>query len=222
MDIEKLIERLYTKQQSYAPYTDSELAHVLEDAITALSTLQDENEEMQKQLNMFSEFLCYMTGGLLSKTNYTAQEMATAAEDYQQKVCGECDLRDENEKLREKIEDAHLEGYAKGLGEMSEEIEKLRAELKQKQNQQATITEVINACALNELRAYKKIGNVDYFKRLAETDKAGKYIQPAHLAAIRDMSRILATIGPTLQGAPEEIENVLRLYDSEIKEARED
>lgn len=100
MDIEKLIERLYAKQQSYASYTDSELAHVLEDAITALSALQDENEEMQKQLNMFSEFLCYMTGGLLSKTNYTAQEMVTAAEDYQQKVCGECDLRDENEKLR--------------------------------------------------------------------------------------------------------------------------
>ena len=41
-----------------------------------------------------------MTGGLLSKTNYTAQEMISAAEDYQQKVCGECDLRAENEKLR--------------------------------------------------------------------------------------------------------------------------
>lgn len=109
MDIEKLIERLYTKQQSYASYTDSELAHVLEDASTALSTLQDENEEMQKQLNMFSEFLCYMTGGLLSKTNYTAQEMVTAAEDYQQKVCGECDLRDENEKLQGELERAKRE-----------------------------------------------------------------------------------------------------------------
>ena len=71
---------------------------------TALSTLQAENEEMQKQLNMFSEFLCYMTGGLLSKTNYTAQEMVTAAEDYQQKVCGECDLRAENEKLGSELE----------------------------------------------------------------------------------------------------------------------
>lgn len=38
-------------------------------------------------------------------------------------------LQAENEKLREKIEDARLEGYAKGLGEMSEENEKLRAEL---------------------------------------------------------------------------------------------
>ena len=126
MDVEKLIERLYIKQQSYASYTDSELAHVLEDAITALSTLQDENEEMQKQLNMFSEFLCYMTGGLLSKTNYTAQEMVTAAEDYQQKVCGECDLRDENEKLR-----VEAEGMRSNWYKSVEEIKKLRAELEQ-------------------------------------------------------------------------------------------
>ena len=40
-------------------------------------------------------------------------------------------LKAENEKLREKIEDARLEGYAKGLGEMSEENEKLRDELEQ-------------------------------------------------------------------------------------------
>ena len=40
-------------------------------------------------------------------------------------------LQVENEKLREKIEDARLEGYAKGIGEMCEENEKLRAELEQ-------------------------------------------------------------------------------------------
>ena len=38
-------------------------------------------------------------------------------------------LQAENEKLREKIEDARLEGYAKGLSEMSKKNEKLRAEL---------------------------------------------------------------------------------------------
>ena len=48
MDIEKLIDRLYTKQQSYDSYTDSELAHVMEDAITALSTLQAENKRLNK------------------------------------------------------------------------------------------------------------------------------------------------------------------------------
>ena len=40
-------------------------------------------------------------------------------------------LQEENEKLREKIEDARLEGYIKGLGEMSEENERLWAELEQ-------------------------------------------------------------------------------------------
>lgn len=37
-------------------------------------------------------------------------------------------LQTENEKLREKIEDARLEGYAKGLGEMSAELEQVKAE----------------------------------------------------------------------------------------------
>lgn len=112
MDIEKLIERLKSKdfERDYdcTPFECGAFG-LLDDAADALSTLQGENEEMQKQLNMFSEFLCYMTGGLLSKTNYTAQEMATAAEDYQQKVCGECDLRAENEKLRAELEQAKAE-----------------------------------------------------------------------------------------------------------------
>ena len=79
------------------------------EAASALSTLQAENEEMQKHLNEFSEFLCHMTGGLLSKTNYTAQEIVTATEDYQQRVCGECDLPAENEKLRAELEKVKAE-----------------------------------------------------------------------------------------------------------------
>ena len=105
MDVEKLIERLNQYSQSLIAYKlGADFADACMDAATALSTLQAENEEMQKHLNEFSEFLCHMTGGLLSKTNYTAQEMISAAEDYQQNVCGECDLRAENEKLREKLE----------------------------------------------------------------------------------------------------------------------
>ena len=50
-----------------------------------------------------------MTGGLLSKTNYTAQEIVTATEDYQQRVCGECDLQAENEKLRAELEKVKAE-----------------------------------------------------------------------------------------------------------------
>ena len=59
-----------------------------------VSRLHAENAEMEKQLNEFSKFLCHMTGNLLSKTNYTAREMITASEDYQQRVCdNDCDLR---------------------------------------------------------------------------------------------------------------------------------
>ena len=104
MDYDKLIERLNTKLQSYVSYTDSEFARAMEDAITAIETLRLESDAQEMQLNEFSEFLCHMTGGLLSKTNYTAQEMISAAEDYQQKVCGECDLRAENAQLRAELE----------------------------------------------------------------------------------------------------------------------
>ena len=52
------------------------------------------------------------------------------------RYCGICDdaatalstLQAENEKLWEKIEDARLEGYVKGLGEMSAELEQVIAE----------------------------------------------------------------------------------------------
>ena len=100
MDIEKLIEQYRQaadKWEKRNPVTDTfdlRVQDALRDAATALSTLQAENEEMQKKLNEFSEFLCHMTGGMLSKTNYTAQAMISAAEDYQQRVCDNyCDLR---------------------------------------------------------------------------------------------------------------------------------
>ena len=114
MDIEKLIEDLHGILKQYgekipygelvgAPWPYSRAGdlvwpdpepYFIEQAATALSTLQAENEEMQKKLNEFSEFLCHMTGGMLSKTNYTAQAMISAAEDYQQRVCDNyCDLR---------------------------------------------------------------------------------------------------------------------------------
>ena len=40
MDYGKLIDRLNTKLQSYASYTDSEFAHVIEDAALAVETLR--------------------------------------------------------------------------------------------------------------------------------------------------------------------------------------
>lgn len=53
MDIEKLIERLNNHLQSLVAYSDPELAHTLEDAATALSTLQIENQALRNAANGF-------------------------------------------------------------------------------------------------------------------------------------------------------------------------
>lgn len=41
--------------------------------------------------NRLSVFLCNQTGGRLSKTNYPTAVMISAAEDYQQRICDECE-----------------------------------------------------------------------------------------------------------------------------------
>ena len=58
-------------------------------------------------------------------------------------------LQAENEQLREKIEDARLEGYAKGLGEMSEENERLRAKLEQVKNERDSLRATLHWMNLN-------------------------------------------------------------------------
>ena len=50
MDIEKLIERMNNHLQFLAAYSDPELAHTLEEASTALSTLQAENAQLRAEL----------------------------------------------------------------------------------------------------------------------------------------------------------------------------
>ena len=100
MDYDKLIERMKCQHthrcQMYYEYPSCKACQrsIQQEADLAIETLRAENIEMQTQLNEFSEFLCRMTGGLLSKTNYTAQAMISAAEDYQQRVCdNDCGLR---------------------------------------------------------------------------------------------------------------------------------
>ena len=56
MDYDKLIDRLNTKLQSYASYTDSEFAHVIEDAVLAIKTLRDAAKEAVK--NMAEYIVC--------------------------------------------------------------------------------------------------------------------------------------------------------------------
>ena len=58
MDIEKLIERMNNHLQSLAAYSDPELAHTLEDAATALSTLQAENAQLRAELENYRKGHC--------------------------------------------------------------------------------------------------------------------------------------------------------------------
>ena len=94
-DAAKLISRIAGTNETHALTYIREAADRGEiQTADALTELQAEHDEIEKHLNEFSEFLCHMTGGLLSKTNYTAQEMISAAEDYQQRVCdNDCELR---------------------------------------------------------------------------------------------------------------------------------
>ena len=48
-DYNELIDRLNTKLQAYAAYTDSEFAHVMEDAITAIEALRADLARMTEE-----------------------------------------------------------------------------------------------------------------------------------------------------------------------------
>ena len=57
MDYNELIDRLNTKLQAYAAYTDSEFAHVMEDAITAIETLRADLARMTEERDAAIECL---------------------------------------------------------------------------------------------------------------------------------------------------------------------
>ena len=147
MDIEKLIETLRQHGVSCVR-TYGRYCSICDEAATALSVLQAENEEMQKHLNEFSEFLCRMTGGLLSKTNYTAQEMISASEDYQQKVCGECDLRAENENLRAELENCRKGHCSEGGCAAEKDRDAVLAELEQVKRERDAAVEGLRVCSI--------------------------------------------------------------------------
>lgn len=71
-------------------------------------------------------------------------------------------LHAKNEELREKVEDARLEGYAKGLGEMSEENEKLRADVVRFNDMLASYQNVLVPELRAELEYEKEHANAYY------------------------------------------------------------
>lgn len=72
MDVNELIDNL--RMPSWHDLEDPD-ATLLADAADALSTLQAENAEMQKQLNEFSEFLCHIIGEMSSENEKLRAEL---------------------------------------------------------------------------------------------------------------------------------------------------
>ena len=100
MDIEQLIERLNMHLQSYASYSDSELAHTLEDAATALSTLQAENERLKNKLSELAHFP-FDEPGIGERTRLMAENAELRAELEQ--------VKRENETLKHALQNWHEE-----------------------------------------------------------------------------------------------------------------
>ena len=170
MDIEKLRKDLLENSDPDGPCIEDDL---MQAAATALSTIQEENAEMQKQLNEFSEFLCHMTGGLLSKTNYTAHLMISEAENYQQKVCGECDLQAENEKLRAAVVRLNdlLASYQNVLvPELRSELEQVKRECDEAQSLLEERVGVIGAEPITTAFGLP----LDRLRELAQADREGR------------------------------------------------
>lgn len=64
--------------------------------------------EIETQLGNYSAFLSEMTGGLLSKTNYTVEAMVSCADDYRERECSVCSDRTDAVKYRAAEEQGRL------------------------------------------------------------------------------------------------------------------
>lgn len=137
-DIEQLIERLNQYSQTLIAYQmGGEFADVCMDVATALSTLQAENAEMQKQLNEFSEFLCHIIGEMSSENEKLRAELKSKVDLVFQQT-KELDRRNlllreqeaELEQVKKCIEIAEFQRDAaiKDLSEIIGDIEKIRCE----------------------------------------------------------------------------------------------
>lgn len=71
------------------------LVRQLYEALQRYEELEMTPEDIEHQLRNFSSFLMEMTGGRMSKTNYTLQAMVSEANDYFERACDECSDRQE-------------------------------------------------------------------------------------------------------------------------------
>lgn len=69
------------------------LRQIIRQLYGALKAYEDiglEPQEIEQTLMNFSSFLMEMTGGRMSKTNYTVQAMVSEANDHFESICDEC------------------------------------------------------------------------------------------------------------------------------------
>lgn len=65
MDYKELIEQLRKHHQSWAAYSDLELAHALEDAITAIETLLEERDAAVEEMHGRCSKCKHFSSGIL-------------------------------------------------------------------------------------------------------------------------------------------------------------
>ena len=110
-------ETMESKELIQALRADAEWAHANEwetpitlgdhlgAAADALAAYEDTGltpEEINETISRFERFLVEMTGGRMSKYNYTLDAMISVANDYQQSACDECGDRQELAALKER------------------------------------------------------------------------------------------------------------------------
>ena len=108
----------------------------------AYEELEMTPEDIEQTLLRFSSFLVEMTGGRMSKTNYTVQAMVSEANDYQQRICDECsdrqelaEIEKELEKLKKerevlRVENLNMASLVEQLMEIKKERDAMAAALK--------------------------------------------------------------------------------------------
>lgn len=75
----------------------------------AYEELEMTPEDIEQTMLRFSSFLMEMTGGRMSKTNYTVQAMVAEANGYFERVCDECADRQELAEIKKELEKVKAE-----------------------------------------------------------------------------------------------------------------
>ena len=104
-------------------------------------------------------------------------------------------LRAENEELRGKVEDARLEGYAKGLGEMSADLARVTAERDAAQALLAEISGVIGSAPITAAFGVP----LERIRELVEADREGRCVVMEDLT-ISDLQQMLIVLDATCYG----------------------